>query len=171
MGNKILRQRLKGPTLAAYYPRRSVTIADIQQEMKRYDLETWNEEEEDRLESLQIAKLRGKGAPKKKRTKDSMYSTYRGHQRMLTKVQQAGKEGRRDDEQTFDRCLCITVIPCMKNIHTAFRDAGISLNHGQAAQSTHPSALFDRPDKGLSDLDYHNLAIKYPCSKLSQSTT
>jgi hypothetical protein len=38
---------------------------------------TWNEEEEDRLEGLQIAKLRGKGAPKKKRTADgeSFYFT------------------------------------------------------------------------------------------------
>jgi len=71
MGNSILRQRLKGPTLAAYYPRKSVTVADIQREVKRYDLELYNEEEEDRLEGLQIAKLRGKGAPKKKRTKDS----------------------------------------------------------------------------------------------------
>jgi len=34
---------------------------------------TWNEEEEDRLESLQIAKLRGKGAPKKKRTADGEF--------------------------------------------------------------------------------------------------
>lgn len=71
MGNKILRERLKGPALAAYYPRKSVTIADIQKEFKRYGLETWNEEEEDRLEGLQIAKLRGKGAPKKKRTADT----------------------------------------------------------------------------------------------------
>ncbi|KAK5940107.1 mitochondral 37S ribosomal protein S27 [Knufia obscura] len=67
MGNSVLRERLKGPALAAYYPRNSVTIADIQKEFKRYDMETWNEEEEDRLEGLQIAKLRGKGAPKKKR--------------------------------------------------------------------------------------------------------
>ena len=35
---------------------------------------TWNEEEEDRLEGLQIAKLRGKGAPKKKRTADGEFT-------------------------------------------------------------------------------------------------
>jgi hypothetical protein len=35
---------------------------------------TWNEQEEDRLEGLQIAKLRGKGAPKKKRTADGEFS-------------------------------------------------------------------------------------------------
>lgn len=38
------------------------------QEFKRFDLDGFNEDEETRLESIQIAKLRGKGAPKKKRT-------------------------------------------------------------------------------------------------------
>ncbi|KFY05476.1 hypothetical protein V492_08515 [Pseudogymnoascus sp. VKM F-4246] len=65
-GNKILRQRLKGPALAAYYPRKVATINDIR---KAYPgLLTWNEKEEDRLESVAITKARGKGAPKKKRT-------------------------------------------------------------------------------------------------------
>ena len=73
LGNKILRQRLKGPTLAAYYPRKSATVEDIQKEFAKFDLVTWNEQEEDRLEGLQIAKLRGKGAPKKKRTADGEF--------------------------------------------------------------------------------------------------
>lgn len=68
LGNKVLRQRLKGPALAAYYPRNSATIGDLQNEFKKLGLETWNDYEEDRLESIQIAKMRGKGAPKKKRT-------------------------------------------------------------------------------------------------------
>lgn len=70
LGNNVLRQRLKGPQLAAYYPRKSATIEDVMKEFKKHDLETWNEEEEDRLELLAITKLRGKGAPKKKREKD-----------------------------------------------------------------------------------------------------
>ncbi|KAI9836184.1 MAG: hypothetical protein M1819_001521 [Sarea resinae] len=65
-GNKVLRQRLRGPTLAAYYPRRLVTIKDIKKTYR--GLETWDDDEEDRLEHIQIAKSRGKGAPKKKRT-------------------------------------------------------------------------------------------------------
>ncbi|MCJ1232087.1 mitochondral 37S ribosomal protein S27 [Varicellaria rhodocarpa] len=65
-GNKILRQRLKGPSVASYYPRKIVTIRDVQ---KLYpDLETWDDDEEDRLEHLQVLKQKGKGAPKKKRT-------------------------------------------------------------------------------------------------------
>ena len=39
----------------------------------KFDLDGWNEEEEDRLEGIAIAKLRGKGAPKKKRTAEGMY--------------------------------------------------------------------------------------------------
>ncbi|MCJ1477270.1 mitochondral 37S ribosomal protein S27 [Lambiella insularis] len=67
-GNKILRQRLKGPAIASYYPRRSATLRDL---MKAYpNLETWNEDEEDRLDGLAARKQRGKGNPKKKRTKE-----------------------------------------------------------------------------------------------------
>ncbi|MCJ1319384.1 mitochondral 37S ribosomal protein S27 [Xylographa vitiligo] len=65
-GNKILRQRLKGPAIASYYPRKTVTMRDL---MKAYpDLETWDEEQEDRLEGIALRKQRGKGAPKKKRS-------------------------------------------------------------------------------------------------------
>lgn len=43
-----------------------MTINDLR---KAYpELVTWNEKEEDRLESVAITKARGKGAPKKKRT-------------------------------------------------------------------------------------------------------
>lgn len=54
MGNKILRQRLKGPALASYYPRKSATIRDLQDVFKPLGLETWVDEEEDRLEGLQM---------------------------------------------------------------------------------------------------------------------
>ncbi|MCJ1352602.1 MAG: mitochondral 37S ribosomal protein S27 [Icmadophila ericetorum] len=65
-GNKILRQRLKGPSILEYYPRRVVTFKDLK---KAYpDYEMWDEAEEDRLEGLELAKQRGKGAPKKKRS-------------------------------------------------------------------------------------------------------
>lgn len=37
-------------------------------EMKRFELDSTNEDEDYRFETIQIAKLRGKGAPKKKRT-------------------------------------------------------------------------------------------------------
>ncbi|TVY21418.1 Mitochondrial 37S ribosomal protein S27 [Lachnellula arida] len=67
LGNKVLRQRLKGPVLAAYYPRKMATFKDLQ---KAYgnQYENFDEEQEDRLEKIKMIKARGKGAPKKKRT-------------------------------------------------------------------------------------------------------
>ncbi|KAK3169855.1 hypothetical protein OEA41_009239 [Lepraria neglecta] len=71
-GNKILRQRLRGPSVAAYYPRRVATVKDLQKAYRHFDedMETWDEEEEDRIEHVALVKQRGKGAPKKKRTRD-----------------------------------------------------------------------------------------------------
>lgn len=68
----MLRQRLRGPSIAAYYPRRVATIGDLKKLYKGFDedMETWDEDEEDRLEHLALAKQRGKGAPKKKRSAD-----------------------------------------------------------------------------------------------------
>jgi hypothetical protein len=42
----------------------------LKKAFKKHDLEIVNSEEEDRFESIAIAKLRGKGPPKKKREKD-----------------------------------------------------------------------------------------------------
>ncbi|EFY95725.1 hypothetical protein MHUMG1_08092 [Metarhizium humberi] len=65
MGNKVLRQRLKGPALAAYYPRKVATIKDVKREFGPV-LATWDEAEEDRFEYIEELKQRGKSAPKKK---------------------------------------------------------------------------------------------------------
>lgn len=51
-GNKILRQRLKGPSVAAYYPRRVATFKDLRALYP--DLDTWDEDEEDRLEHVAL---------------------------------------------------------------------------------------------------------------------
>ena len=58
--------------MAAYYPRRVATIKDLQNLYKGFDeeMETWDDNEEDRLEHIVLAKQRGKGAPKKKKSAD-----------------------------------------------------------------------------------------------------
>ncbi|MCJ1439925.1 MAG: mitochondral 37S ribosomal protein S27 [Stictis urceolatum] len=66
LGNKILRQRLKGPSLAQYYPRKVVTWRNLQKAYPQFEIP--NEAEEDRLEHIEALKLRGKNPPKKKRT-------------------------------------------------------------------------------------------------------
>lgn len=52
MGNKILRQRLRGPSLAAWYPRKIVDIKDVQREFAPYDLIVDNPKEDDRLDHI-----------------------------------------------------------------------------------------------------------------------
>jgi hypothetical protein len=52
MGNKILRQKLKGPAMASYYPRKVMTFRDFQREFKPMDLEIENEPELERLEHI-----------------------------------------------------------------------------------------------------------------------
>ncbi|KAL4732922.1 mitochondrial ribosomal subunit S27-domain-containing protein [Aspergillus similis] len=68
LGNKVLRQRLRGPTLAAWYPKKTVSFRDLRTTCNSLGLTTFDEAEDDREEAIQIAKLRGKGRPKKKRT-------------------------------------------------------------------------------------------------------
>ncbi|KAL0941016.1 mitochondrial 37S ribosomal protein mS33 [Colletotrichum truncatum] len=67
-GNKILRQRLKGPTLASYYPRKVLTVRDVQKEFGP-ELTTIDMDEMDRLDHIAGLKARGKSAPKKLKAK------------------------------------------------------------------------------------------------------
>ncbi|OCK82819.1 hypothetical protein K432DRAFT_292372 [Lepidopterella palustris CBS 459.81] len=66
LGTKILNQRLRGPAVASYYPPRVGTIQDLRKLYPQYDVP--DDEEDEWLEHMQIAKSRGKGPPKKKRT-------------------------------------------------------------------------------------------------------
>ncbi|KAK4190247.1 mitochondrial ribosomal subunit S27-domain-containing protein [Podospora australis] len=61
-GNKILRQRLKGPALASYYPPKLWSMRDFQDAFKDLHLLTDNEPELDRLDHIRRLKQRGKGA-------------------------------------------------------------------------------------------------------------
>ncbi|KAI1084077.1 mitochondrial ribosomal subunit S27-domain-containing protein [Whalleya microplaca] len=65
MGNVILKQRLRGPSLAKYYPPRGPTINKLANDFKVLQLESINEREDDRIEHLAAVKARGKGPPKK----------------------------------------------------------------------------------------------------------
>jgi hypothetical protein len=67
-GNKILRQRLLGPTLTAYNPKQIVHFRDVQAlypQLGLIDLE-----EKERLDEIARRKRRGKGAPKKGMIRD-----------------------------------------------------------------------------------------------------
>ncbi|CAZ80210.1 unnamed protein product [Tuber melanosporum] len=65
-GNRVLRERLKGPTLLDYYfPGRRVGVVDLRRYFPMMSFA--DEDERQRLLDVQSKKLRGKGAPKKKK--------------------------------------------------------------------------------------------------------
>ncbi|KAF1998937.1 hypothetical protein P154DRAFT_621406 [Amniculicola lignicola CBS 123094] len=66
IGTAILASRLKGSSVASYYPPRIGTTKQLRALYP--DWAVIDDKEEDWVESLNIAKSRGKGAPKKKRT-------------------------------------------------------------------------------------------------------
>jgi len=65
-GAKYLRARLRGPSMLAYYPE-SFNIAQITRQYP--ELEIVNEDEEERLQDVLDRKKRGKGPPKKAKSK------------------------------------------------------------------------------------------------------
>ncbi|KAI0125106.1 mitochondrial ribosomal subunit S27-domain-containing protein [Xylariales sp. AK1849] len=67
MGNKILRQRLRGPTMAKYYPPKGPSLSTLFKEFKHLQLEGIDEDFEDWQEHLAGVRSRGKQPPKKKR--------------------------------------------------------------------------------------------------------
>ncbi|ORY91864.1 mitochondrial ribosomal subunit S27-domain-containing protein [Syncephalastrum racemosum] len=62
-GNKILRQRLQGPTMTAYHPQKLIHFRDIKALYPQLGLIDVDEKE--RLDEIARRKRRGKGAPKK----------------------------------------------------------------------------------------------------------
>ncbi len=63
MGNKILRQRLKGPSVAKYYPIATVKKEHITKAFPELDLVDY--EEIQRLNDVEARRRRGKGPPAK----------------------------------------------------------------------------------------------------------
>ena len=63
--------------MAAYYPRKVPSIKSLLKRMRASDptadIDTWDDDEEDRLDHLSFAKQRGKGAPKKKKSADGEF--------------------------------------------------------------------------------------------------
>ncbi|OZJ05310.1 hypothetical protein BZG36_01580 [Bifiguratus adelaidae] len=62
-GNKVLRRRLIGPTLASYYPQTTLKFRQVQAAFP--DLGLVDLDEKERLDEISRRKRRGKGAPKK----------------------------------------------------------------------------------------------------------
>ena len=94
-------------------------------EFKKHELETWNDQEEDRLELLAITKLRGKGAPKKKREKDRGCRTTLDLESDTDEMLQSRKEGESDEcasayvqQSTIPRNICAGSFNCNRALAT-----------------------------------------------------
>ncbi|EFI28128.1 hypothetical protein CC1G_14155 [Coprinopsis cinerea okayama7 len=66
-GAKYLKQKLRGPAMTMYYPTR-LNISALARQLP--ELELVDEEEMERIEDVTSRRKRGKGAPKKAKTKD-----------------------------------------------------------------------------------------------------
>ena len=67
LGNRVLRQRLRGPALLDYYPDRYI-VADTLRKLRRLDPDTFSAKslhEENRVADIETRRRRGKGTPKK----------------------------------------------------------------------------------------------------------
>jgi len=69
LGNKILRQRLKGHILADYYPPKLDPVKWIRKSYPQNLI--IDEKEEYRLEQIELRKQRGKGTPKKRTAEEA----------------------------------------------------------------------------------------------------
>ncbi|KIW09255.1 uncharacterized protein PV09_00178 [Verruconis gallopava] len=75
LGNKVLRQRLKGHILSKYYPPKVDVIQNLRKDYP--DCLVPDEREELRLEAVEAKRARGKGAPKKRTAAESKKLTKR----------------------------------------------------------------------------------------------
>ena len=102
-GAKYLRARLRGPSMLAYYPQ-SFNIAQI---TRRYpELEIVNEDEEERLQDVFDRKKRGKGPPKKAKSKGCrILNFFRNTCAESYRQRKADVWAKSDDD--FSTCLCI----------------------------------------------------------------
>jgi small subunit ribosomal protein S33 len=73
-GNKILRERLVGPTVSSYYPQPLIHFRDIKAAFPQLNLIDTDEKE--RLDEIARRKRRGKGAPKKGNVTYTIWSQY-----------------------------------------------------------------------------------------------
>src|SRR5882762_7272885 len=69
-GAKYLRARLRGPSMVKYYPE-EISISKLMKEFPM--LEMVNPVEEQRLQDIMDRKARGKGAPKKAKSKGKIF--------------------------------------------------------------------------------------------------
>lgn len=133
-----MHQRLKGASVASYYPPRIGTIAQLRSLYPENEL--LDDAEEDWLEHLNVARSRGKAVPKKKRTAAGTFARIaENHRRLLTKLQ-----NRRSTTRGSKRAHATRYPPretlyiyCTREHWTAFIRNGKRQNHTGLKEHNH----------------------------------
>ena len=87
-GAKYLRKRLVGPSMLNYYPR-EVSIAKLNSWNPGWDLVDLKEQQ--RVQDVEAKKKRGKGTPKKAKTKGTSHAYLFVHCLLITGLEYSGK--------------------------------------------------------------------------------
>ena len=111
-GNKVLRQRLVGPTMTAYNPQKLVHFRDIKALYPALNLVDM--EEKARLDEIARRKRRGKGAPKKGKLliQTSMINWFIHHSFLYSRSGQACFS-----QEKVEDCTVITIIQIQCNMY------------------------------------------------------
>jgi hypothetical protein len=156
--------------MAAYYPRRVARFADLQKAYPGF--ETYDDFEEDRIESVAITKSRGKGAPKKKRTAAGKWEKikrqrWRKKRTLLISIQSRRSLARRRGRRCAPReLLCFAIYPAKakaracKNTHR-YMDFK---SRGKEHWASYEERGVSRSSLGCS-FTYLARGINSPCTK------
>lgn len=108
-------------------------MRDVLDDMRKIEsgFETWDDDEEHRLEGIQIAKFRGKGAPKKKWEANSEYIKFILFEFELTLCSVEKERQEEVDSSHIAVTTLIDMIPCMKtlNLSVRFQSSSLQTKH------------------------------------------
>lgn len=119
-GAKYLRARLRGPSMVQYYPK-IVSLAKLARDPRRDFI---NVEEEQRLRDVEDKKKRGKGAPKKAKSKGALRSPDlldEADRVVFVQTRVGGLPGSADRALAVSCGVLATVNPVL--LHTTFAEA------------------------------------------------
>ena len=116
-----MRQRLKGASVASYYPPRIGTISQLRSLYPENEI--LDDEEEDWLEHLNVARSRGKATPKKKRTAAGRFmEEYRNSDRVVDNLQ-----SRRSSTRGSKRMHATRYLSRRDTVHLLYKKASGSV--------------------------------------------
>ena len=101
------------------------TFKDLRKAYPEYEM--WDEDEEKRLEKVQALKLRGKGAPKKKKSAAGMSGSDRREMRVYTDVGLRVEKVCREEEEEYGCIRRVRVGTTYRTCTTIVHSVGVGI--------------------------------------------